>query len=292
MESFDATSKWMGILVPDIVLSVGIAGGLWDKKDMSLGDVIVVQSATEVTHKGKVEKGRLSPGGITENTDNSLENSFKVLANQHSFDNKLQCRVLFGPIATTPYVVADDRGTSSILSANRNFHAVDMEAYGVGRATNKTRDVKFWAVKGVSDYADKNKSVLEATTKGRFRRKAMENAVSVSSMLLQKVTGLHVSKNSDSQIPGLTDLEKRFRSRGNRGVFDALKRGAEDRRRCVEYLDNLIAGYSLEELIQYLTSDGEDKSMSVSGQAGGGVTSVLTALGVELLEKGVSVFYI
>ncbi len=291
IESFEATSKWIGILTPDIVLSIGIAGGLWDKKDMSLGDVIIVQSATEVAHKGKAEKGSMIPGGLTENSDDSLGKSFKILANQHSFDNKLKCRVMFGPIATTPYVVADDIVISSILSANRNFHAVDMEAYGVGRATNKSSNAKFWAVKGVSDYADKNKSILEATTKGCFRRQAMENAVSTSSMLLEQVTG-QIFNNKNSHVQGLTDLEKRFRIRGNREVFDALKRGGDDRIHCEEYLNNLIEDCSIEELIEYVTSDGEDKSLSVSGQAGGGVTSVLTGVGVKLMEKGLSVFYV
>lgn len=178
IESFDDTLKWMNLLRPNIVLSIGIAGGLWDEKNMSLGDVIVVQSVTDVTHKGIFENGIIKAGGIFEKTHHCLENNFKILDSQDSFSKKLTCRVMFGPIATTPFVVADKKEILSILSSNRNYHAVDMEAYGVGRASNKSDSTKFWAVKGISDYADKNKSVLEAVTKGRLRKRAMENAVS------------------------------------------------------------------------------------------------------------------
>lgn len=292
IESFDSTSKWMDILKPNMVISIGIAGGLWDEKNMSLGDVIIVQSATEVMHKGIFNNGNITPGGITENTDHSLESDFKILANKDSFQKKLNCRVMFGPIATTPFVIADDKAISSILSSNRNFHAVDMEAYGVGRATNKSKSTKFWAVKGISDYADKNKSVLEAITKGKLRKKAMENAVSAFIMLMQQETGVHLFKNKVTLEYGIEDQEKRFISQGSGEVFDALKRGGDDKRYCEEYLDKLIEGHTLQELIDYVISNREDKSLSIIGKAGGGVTSVLTGVGVKLIEIGLSVFYI
>ncbi len=293
IESYDATLEWLDTLQPAIVLSIGIAGGLWDQQHMSLGDVVIVQSSTEVTHSGKIQEQGLNIGGRTENTDRTLEECFKTLSNEHVFDRELQCRVLFGPIATTPYVIADEKAVSNILAANRNFHVVDMEAYGVGRAVRKKDNVKFWAVKGVSDFSDKNKSVLEATTKGKFRIKAMENTVKVASLLIQKETRVAIVVKNETPSVSMSEMEGELRKKGNKDIYSALKSSQDAKTHCEEYLNRLIDNYSIDYLVEYITAGSEeDKSMSISGRRGCGITSVLTGLGVKLLEKGLSTFYL
>ncbi|WP_019606611.1 HD domain-containing protein [Teredinibacter turnerae] len=293
IESYDATLKWLDTLQPDIVLSIGIAGGLWDQQNMSLGDVVIAQSSTEVAHSGKMHEQGFSVGGKTENTDESLEDCFKKLSNGNIFDRELQCRVLFGPIATTPYVIADKKTVSNYLAANRNFHAVDMESYGVGRAVRKKNGVKFWAVKGVSDFSDKDKSVLEATTKGLFRVKAMENSVKVASLLIQKETNLPIRENNEISSISMSEMGDQLRKNGNRDIYDALTISQNRKKYCEKYLSHLIDTYSIDDLVEYITTGSEeDKSMSISGRGGCGITSVLTGLGVKLLEKGLSTFYL
>jgi nucleoside phosphorylase len=84
-------------------------------------------------------------------------------------------RVTAGHIASGPFVTATKAVVEWLLSRDRKYIAVEMEAYGVMLAAYRGETAGF-VVRGVSDLADDRKSRMDAATDGGLRRQAMRNA--------------------------------------------------------------------------------------------------------------------
>jgi nucleoside phosphorylase len=164
------TTKAIRSWQPAIVIMTGICGGV--KGKVNLGDIIIVQNVFDYG-SGKIINGKLqpdySPLQMNANLCNLLidfsrdkDNLSSILTEWPTESGKPETHLKahVGSLASGAAVVADDSVVIDIQSHKRSLLGVDMEAYGVARATVEVsnRNAKFLIVKGVTDFADVNKS--------------------------------------------------------------------------------------------------------------------------------------
>lgn len=163
------TTKAIRSWQPTLVIMTGICAGV--KGDVNLGDIIIAQNVFDYG-SGKITHGKLqpdySPVQMNANLCNLLidfsrdkDNLSSILADWPIETGKPQTilKAWVGSFASGAAVVADDNVVVDILSHKRKLYGIDMEAYGVARATVEvsTKNAKFLIIKGVADFADENK---------------------------------------------------------------------------------------------------------------------------------------
>jgi len=148
---------------PDVVLFVGVAGGL---KDVQLGDVV---AATKVYgyHAGKVAR-EFQPRPDVSRSSYALEQRARAEARKRDWTQRLAAppaerlpRVFVAPIAAGEQVIASPRSaTYRFLRSNYgDAVAVEMEGHGFLRAAYANQQVDALIVRGISDMvADKSHS--------------------------------------------------------------------------------------------------------------------------------------
>jgi nucleoside phosphorylase len=205
-----ATGRLLGRFRPEVLAVVGIGGGLSPK--LALGDVVVGSVIQEYMKAAKVASDPASgtvilPSGanwpLAERLRN-FTNHFKYFAEDdhrawvryariRAAEDDLPLTTTPGarrqpdyhllPIASGDFVVADPVFKQWLVSYDRMRSVIEMEAAGAARAVQEyDKDVALLVLRGVSDFADQQKSALEPAafgggTSGRWRCYATQNAI-------------------------------------------------------------------------------------------------------------------
>jgi nucleoside phosphorylase len=157
VQAAGAAERAIGYLQPDVVLFVGIAGGV---KDVKIGDVV---ASTKVYNydtgkEGKTTKMRPELFRATY----AMEQRAKAVARQGQWRQRLLKSILpepqafVGPIASGERVIASTHSRTYAL-LRKSFNdalAVEMEGYGFLYSAFTNRQVEALVVRGISDLLD------------------------------------------------------------------------------------------------------------------------------------------
>lgn len=198
----------LGSFVPKSVVVVGISGSLTD--ELRLGDVILPKQISEYLANADVkdsDSGQFiftlsqnhftGDSGLINNCRNlQVDPAAKKRWEQWQVDSEIvvantlasdaahpqvrKPRVIINDLnlASGPIVVKSEQLVRFLHEVgDRKFAAVDCESHGVfDTIETDRRKIPCIAMRGISDFSDSRKSILEADTKGENRRIAMENA--------------------------------------------------------------------------------------------------------------------
>lgn len=204
-----AATRLLDRFDPGVLAVVGIGGALSD--ELRLGDVVVGSVIQEYLKAAKVSSGRGSrtafqPAGdgwpLPERLRNFANNFQYVAPDSHlswarfakvrGIEADLPFATTVGarrepkyfvlPIASGDLVVTDPAFTSWLLSHDRKRAVIEMEGAGAARAVKEyDRDVALIVLRGISDFANEGKAVLDAVGSqpgsGAWRRYAAQNAI-------------------------------------------------------------------------------------------------------------------
>ncbi|MEW4530929.1 hypothetical protein [Maioricimonas sp. JC845] len=151
---------------PDVLLFVGVAGGL---KDVAVGDVV---ACTKVYgyHSGKAAVG-FDPRPKLEVPDTALEQRARAVCRRNRWVRRIKCdapppaamKAVVGPIASGEQVVAERE--SEVRQVLRAYYGdalvVEMEGYGFMHAARHVR-ASALVVRGVSDLCDQKKEARDS----------------------------------------------------------------------------------------------------------------------------------
>lgn len=209
-----ATDRFTKRHQPTTIVMLGIAGGI--DKDVKLGDVVVVDSATNYLDRGKAVEGTqdtftFEMGGNSYRCSENLVRAVQDLEFAHyqlyqEWQEEAKKRresevalkqwqgeefrdkpvYINGPIASGPLVVSSESFTQWLKTHNRNFLAVEMEGAGMLSAVYSNADPQRTLIlRGISDHADAEKQKLDGIGKGAIRQYAMNNVISLLWKLLE-----------------------------------------------------------------------------------------------------------
>ncbi len=145
-------------LHPEVLLFVGVAGGL--KDDLELGDVVV---GTKVY---AVQGGKLTPEGHQERPE-SWHGSHPLVQAARSALRELRpdVRGHRKPIACGDVVLADQRSdlAARIRRSYNDAYAIEMEGSGASHAAHLSGQLDALVIRGISDFADPDKHTADAS---------------------------------------------------------------------------------------------------------------------------------
>jgi len=216
---------------PKMIILIGIAGAISD--DLKLGDIVIANEVDEYLADSAAESTgnsfeiklsgkhwRLSEPMINslrnfEHLDEvgylswkdkakSYQNSLKIPKELKQYYNSLP-ELFFGHIASGNIVSKAKSFKKKLLANDRKFEVIEEEAAGVLQVTESMELNKplVLIIRGISDFADEEKNVLEGRAKGKIRKYATFNAF----IFLQKALQLdyfrgYLNKKSKfKQIP-------------------------------------------------------------------------------------------
>jgi nucleoside phosphorylase len=208
-----ATERFIKRRQPKTVVMLGIAGGM--SKDVKLGDVVVVTTANNYLHRGKVvpdgESFTFEMGGDPYRCSDDLvravqdlefahaqlfqdwQQEAKSRKEQDSLSQQLtenlvgeKPQFVEGAIVSSLVVGASEKFVNWLKQGNRNYLAIEMEGVGMLSAVYSGADPKKTLIlRGISDFADERKQELDQVGKGDIRRYAMNNAISLLWKLIE-----------------------------------------------------------------------------------------------------------
>ncbi|MEK5763113.1 hypothetical protein [Acinetobacter junii] len=166
-------SRLIPLLCPKVVAMTGICGG--NKEEVDLGDVIVAEASWNY-QSGKVQKNKdtgeikfkISPHHL--NITNTINSFFVNISRKSDLLNKLKYKnsnqeevtpqIKIGSIVSGASVIADDETILAIQDKqDRKVCGIEMEIYGFYEACTSAYYVPaYFALKGVSDFADSEKN--------------------------------------------------------------------------------------------------------------------------------------
>jgi nucleoside phosphorylase len=188
---------------PANVIQIGIAGSLVGDK-LPLGDIIIpdqivgyhlgefVEQGTEVKYKFRQNPGQ--PGFSLMSAARALANDHSARetwaqraeqASRHENDEgagwRMRTPVLHigekERVASGNFVVKSQIFADGLREIDSQLRAVEMEAMGLfGAIRPLSVPPAALIVRGISDFANTNKEVLDASSRGKFRRAAMRSA--------------------------------------------------------------------------------------------------------------------
>ncbi|MAS35506.1 MAG: hypothetical protein CL610_15955 [Anaerolineaceae bacterium] len=159
------TSNALRDLEPSYVFMFGLAGGF--KSEVCLADVILPDKIFYCSlGKQYPDRQEIRPDPLRIDDFLVVKLHSYIYTRQDGSDYQVK----FGPLAITEQVIASSEAVDEIKRIHPKMVGVEMESYGVGLAASKSlSDVKFVAVRGVSDYADAEKN-------DGHRGRALQNA--------------------------------------------------------------------------------------------------------------------
>lgn len=190
-----AASRLTDNLRLDLLVSMGISGRL--DTDLEPGQIVIGDSVTAYAQNARVEGDTAAaflPAGEPFRADKALSDhaaqlrfrapeSFKEWSGSHErradeLGVPSNPKVVMGPVASGPFVVASEQFAGWIRSHKRDHLAVDMESSGVALAEWASAEPRprLLVVRGVSDGADAGKKRLDTDSGGGYRRLAMWSA--------------------------------------------------------------------------------------------------------------------
>jgi len=197
---------------PDFIAVLGISGSL--DPNVLLGDVVIPKSIKNYLAVGAASPGRggalwgIEPSGNSFSASPRLldrVNNFKHLyklqweswkrdtaaLREETLGSQLPQAIEAGVTRRDPAVISEEVNLASsdlvgkadefvkwLKGQDRKFAAIDMESSGVfdiGNAVDEPKP-KIIAIRGISDFADERKQLVEQRYKGAFRQIAIENA--------------------------------------------------------------------------------------------------------------------
>lgn len=211
----------MTIYKPQNIVIAGIAGAI--SADLQIGDVFIPASVNDYLANIKITGKKIpkfEPSGSTLSTDQHLLNNFRHF-NSKKYDGynnwraninnelniiindemkealkklgvnlPLHCKLVVGEdkvLGSGPAVIESRSFANWIKSQNRKVAAVDTESAGVYNAAfmQKYRP-SVLTIRGISDCADKNKSLIESATQSKLRKLAMKNVISLIKVAVEE----------------------------------------------------------------------------------------------------------
>jgi len=159
-----ATERLIQAYKPDILLLIGIAGGV---KDVQIGDVVVGTKAYGYEYGKSTEEGFVSRPDVVPYSQDLLERS-KAIARKPDWkkrilDSDMDPKIIFGPIAAGNKVIAStDSEEYKILKKHYNdTTALEMESIGTAEVLLSYPHIRTLNIRGISDLLD-NKSKTDA----------------------------------------------------------------------------------------------------------------------------------
>ncbi len=152
-----ATEKAITGFKPDIIMLVGIAGGV---KDVTTGDVVVGTKAYGFD-AGKVLDDHLAARPDAIPYDINLIEQARFITSQDKWEQNItnwnsENKVIFGPIASSDKVIASSKSPEYAV-LKRNFNdtiALEMESIGFAKAAFAHRTLRMMNIRGISDLLD------------------------------------------------------------------------------------------------------------------------------------------
>ncbi|HFQ7086730.1 TPA: hypothetical protein ACHSON_002239 [Raoultella planticola ATCC 33531] len=159
----------ISILRPKVIGMTGICAGVKDK--VNIGDVLFAdpawdfQSGKRVKDKGNTSFS-IAPHQLVPcytirchieqlKTDSDF---LKEISSTYEKECKFSTNIVLGPVASGSAVLADGDTIKEIKEQQRDLVGVEMEIYGLySAAYNSSPQPKFFALKGVCDFADPDK---------------------------------------------------------------------------------------------------------------------------------------
>ncbi|WP_031004316.1 5'-methylthioadenosine/S-adenosylhomocysteine nucleosidase [Streptomyces sp. NRRL F-5727] len=170
------TTQVVGWLRPQVLLFIGVAGGL--KDDVAIGDVVV---GTKVY---AVHGGKQTPQGFLARPE-AWNGSHRLLQTARAALRDLEgVRCHFKPIACGDVVLADDKSEfAEYIRVNYNdAYAIEMEGSGAAHAAHLNGQDSL-VIRGISDRANSDKH--EADASGSQQR-AADQAAAVAMAILRR----------------------------------------------------------------------------------------------------------
>jgi|SRR5579862_346945 len=207
---------------PEIVLFVGVAGGI---KDVNVGDVVV---GTKVYgyESGKAE-GHFKPRPVTFNSSYDLEQRARAEAKREDWLVRTSksptstFRVFVGPIAAGEKVISS-RESAVFSFINENFGdalAVEMEGVGFLDAAHANQQVHALVIRGISDLID-NKERADAQGSQEL---AASNAAAFALEVLAKYSA---RRSMADGLPKPKSAIERFSFERNEEVENSIRGAA------------------------------------------------------------------
>jgi nucleoside phosphorylase len=181
------TERAINYFNPEVVLFVGIAGGI---KDLNLGDVVAAEKAYGY-ERGKVSSTGFLPRPEVGKSSFEIFERAKAEAKKKTWklrlpskDRKNKLKAITRPIAAGEKVIAEIRSEvyKLIFNSYNDTVAVEMEGSGFYTACHANGNIQFLIVRGISDLLI-NKSETDA--KG-FQEIAAKNASAFAFEVLSK----------------------------------------------------------------------------------------------------------
>lgn len=145
-------------LAPEVLLFVGVAGGL--KDDLQLGDVVV---GTKVY---AVQGGKITPEGHQERPETWHGSHRLVQAARSALrDLRPDVRGHRKPLACGDVVLADQRSefAARIRRSYNDAYAIEMEGSGASHAAHLSGQLDALVIRGISDFANPEKHEADAS---------------------------------------------------------------------------------------------------------------------------------
>ncbi|WP_316782270.1 5'-methylthioadenosine/S-adenosylhomocysteine nucleosidase [Streptomyces sasae] len=171
------TTQIIDWLDPEVVLFVGVAGGL--KDDIEIGDVVV---GTKVY---AIHGGKQTTDGFQARPEVWLGSHRLVQAARSALRDMPEVRGHRKPIAVGDVVLADDRSAfaTHIRHHYNDACAIEMEGTGAAHAAHLNGQVDVLVIRGISDLANSDKHAVDASGSQKV---AAEQAASVAVGVLRK----------------------------------------------------------------------------------------------------------
>lgn len=184
LKSYAIISK----LNPKVITMTGICAGVKDK--VSIGDVLFADPAWDYQSGKRVKDSGTNKFSIAPHqlpADYSIRTHIEQIRSNKEFFTSLpslfsqdcgfSTSLKIGPVASGSAVLADGDSIEEIKNQQRDLIGVEMEIYGIyAAAAASSPPPKFFALKGVCDYADPDKIDI-----------AQEYAAFASARVLQKL---------------------------------------------------------------------------------------------------------
>lgn len=166
------SSKIISIFTPNTLFITGICAGV-KKSGLNIGDIIIANQCWDY-ESGKLSEDKngnllFQPDMHCIPTNQGILSQLIDFANNHEYISHIQngfrypkpetaLKVHFGSVGSGPYVLTSNSYLEKLISSDRKLIGLDMEGYGIYKASQFHSCTSPVFVKSISDFADFAKS--------------------------------------------------------------------------------------------------------------------------------------